>query len=109
LGLRLRRLSSSDDGRTVDLWLCDGHFSSRKLEEATHDNVPVRFITVNQHHDHDTIAASQRRFLEGTEVLFTQVLQIAHEMGVLKMGKVALDGSKIEDPRQRQPPQRCVL
>lgn len=72
-----------------------GVFSSRKLERATYDSVAFRFIAANDHPDHDTIAAFRRRFLNEIEALFVQVLLLAREMGVLKMGTVALDGTKI--------------
>jgi transposase len=72
-----------------------GVFSSRKLERATYDSVAFRFIAANDHPDHDTIAAFRRRFLKEIEALFVQVLLLAREMGVLKMGTVALDGTKI--------------
>ncbi len=72
-----------------------GVFSSRKLERATYDSVAFRFIAANDHPDHDTIATFRRRFLKDIEALFVQVLLLAREMGVLKMGTVALDGTKI--------------
>jgi transposase len=72
-----------------------GVFSSRKLERATHDSVAFRFIAANEHPDHDTIATFRRRFLPQIEALFVEVLKLAREMGVLKMGTVALDGTKI--------------
>jgi hypothetical protein len=72
-----------------------GVFSSRKLERATYDSVAFRFIAANDHPDHDTIAAFRRRFLKEIEGLFVQVLAVAREMGVLKLGTVALDGTKI--------------
>ena len=72
-----------------------GVFSSRKLERATFDSVAFRFIAANGHPDHDTIAAFRRRFLPEIEGLFVQVLGVAREMGVLKLGTVALDGTKI--------------
>jgi transposase len=72
-----------------------GVFSSRKLERATYDSVAFRFIAANEHPDHDTIATFRRRFLKDIEALFVQVLMLAREMGVLKMGTVALDGTKI--------------
>jgi transposase len=72
-----------------------GVFSSRKLERATYDSVAFRFIATNDHPDHDTIATFRRRFLKEIEALFVQVLLLAREMGVLKMGTVALDGTKI--------------
>src|SRR6201986_4424 len=68
-----------------------GVFSSRKLERATYDSVAFRFVAANQHPDHDTIAAFRRRFLKQIEDLFVLLL-LAREMGVLKMGTVALDG-----------------
>ena len=72
-----------------------GVFSSRKLERATYDSVAFRFIAANDHPDHDTIAAFRRRFLEEIEALFVQVLVLAREIGVLKLGTVGLDGTKI--------------
>src|SRR5271168_3555888 len=72
-----------------------GVFSSRKLERATHDSVAFRFIAANEQPDHDTIANFRRRFLQEIEALFVQVLGVAREMGVLKLGTVALDGTKI--------------
>ena len=76
-----------------------GVFSSRKLEGATYNSVAFRFIAANQHPDHDTIAAFRRRFLKQIEKLFVQVLLLAREMGVLKMGTVALDGTKVHAKR----------
>jgi len=72
-----------------------GVFSSRKLEQATYDSVAFRFIAANEHPDHDTIATFRRRFLKEIEALFVQVLLLAREMGMLKMGTVALDGTKV--------------
>lgn len=72
-----------------------GVFSSRKLERATYDSVAFRFIAANDHPDHDTIAAFRRRFLSEIERLFVQVLLLAAEAGMLKLGTVALDGSKL--------------
>jgi len=72
-----------------------GVFSSRKLERATYDSVALRFIAANDHPDHDTIATFRRRFLKEIEALFVGVLLLAREMGMLKLGTVALDGTKI--------------
>ena len=72
-----------------------GVFSSRKLERATYDSVAFRFIAANDHPDHDTIATFRRRFLKQIEGLFVQLLLLAREMGLLTMGTVALDGTKI--------------
>jgi transposase len=72
-----------------------GVFSSRKLERATYDSVAFRFVAANQHPDHDTIAAFRRRFLQEIEALFVKVLLLARELGLLKLGTVGLDGTKI--------------
>ena len=72
-----------------------GVFSSRKLERATYDSVAFRFIAANDHPDHDTIAVFRRRFLTQIEGLFVEVLKLASEMGVLKLGTIGLDGTKI--------------
>jgi hypothetical protein len=72
-----------------------GVFSSRKLERATYDPVAFRLVAANQHPEHDIIATFRRRFLTEIQTLFVEVLQLAREMGVLKLGTIALDGSKI--------------
>lgn len=73
-----------------------GVFSSRKLEQATHDSIAFRFITADTHPDHDTIATFRKRFLKELEALFVQILLMAQAMGFLKLGKVSLDGTKIK-------------
>jgi transposase len=78
-----------------------GIFSSRKLEQATYDSVAFRFLSGNEHPDHDTIATFRRRFLKEIEKLFVDVLKLAREMGVLKMGTIALDGTKIQADASR--------
>ena len=71
-------------------------FSSRKIECATHDSVAFRFISANQHPDHDTLATFRRRFLKDIEALFVEVLLLlAREMKLLQLGTVALDGTKL--------------
>jgi len=70
-------------------------FSSRALERATYDSVAFRFIAGNEHPDHDTIAAFRKRFIGHIEGLFVEVLKLARAMGMLKMGTVALDGTKV--------------
>lgn len=72
-----------------------GTYSSRAIEKASHDSVAFRYIAANQHPDHDTLCAFRRRFLKEIEALFVQVLQIAGQMKLLKLGTVALDGTKI--------------
>jgi transposase len=73
-----------------------GVFSSRKLERSTYDSVAFRFIAANAHPDHDTIAVFRKRFLPQLKALFVQILLIANEAGVLKLGTVSLDGTKVK-------------
>ncbi|MBX9869870.1 MAG: IS1182 family transposase [Burkholderiaceae bacterium] len=72
-----------------------GVFSSRRIELATHESVPFRYISANTHPDHDTIATFRRRFINEFADIFLQVLKLAHEMKVLQLGQVSIDGSKI--------------
>ncbi len=72
-----------------------GVFSSRQIENATYESIPVRFLAGGWHPDHDTIANFRKTFLPEITALFAQVLVIAHELGVLKLGKISVDGSKI--------------
>ena len=106
--LDLRPLENAYAGRGSDAYsprmlLCllfygyaTGTFSSRKLEAATYDSVAFRYIAANTHPDHDTIATFRKRFLDELKTLFAQILMIAHEMGVLKLGSVSLDGTKMK-------------
>jgi transposase len=72
-----------------------GVFSSRKIERATYEAVPFRFIAGNLHPDHDTLATFRRTFLPELKDLFVQVLLLAQEAGVLKLGTISLDGTKV--------------
>jgi transposase len=72
-----------------------GVFSSRKIEKATYESIPFRLLAGGWHPDHDTIANFRKTFLPEITDLFAQVLVIAHELGVLKLGKISVDGSKI--------------
>jgi transposase len=73
-----------------------GVFSSRKLENATYDSVAFRFVAADEHPDHDTLNTFRKRFLKDIEVLMVQVLMIARTLGVLNLGNIALDGSKLK-------------
>ena len=72
-----------------------GVFSSRKIEKATYESIPFRFLAGGWHPDHDTIANFRKTFLPEITDLFAQVLVIAHELGVLKLGRISVDGSKL--------------
>jgi transposase len=73
-----------------------GVFSSRKIERSTYDSVAFRYIAGNCHPDHDTIVTFRRRFLPHLKGIFVQILQIAHEVKILRLGAVSLDGTKIK-------------
>ena len=73
-----------------------GVFSSRKLENATYDSVAFRFVAADEHPDHDTLNTFRKRFLKEIEALMVQVLMIARTLGVLHLGNIALDGSKLK-------------
>lgn len=75
---------------------CTGKMSSRKLEQATHDEVPFRVLSCDQHPDHDSIADFRRRHLQELGQLFVQVLQLCERAGLVKLGHVAIDGTKIK-------------
>src|SRR6266540_2966227 len=72
-----------------------GVFSTRKIERATYETVPFRFIAGNLHPDHDTLATFRKTFLPELKDLFVQVLLLAQACGVLKLGNISLDGTKI--------------
>ena len=79
-----------------------GTFSSRKLEQATYDSMAYRYICANTNPDHDSINSFRKRFLKDLGGLFEQILATAHAMGVLKMGTVSLDGTKIKANASRR-------
>src|SRR3990172_4724104 len=72
-----------------------GVFSSRRIERATYESLPFRFLAGDLHPDHDTIANFRKTFLPELKDLFVQVLLLAQAAGVLKLGNVSLDGTKI--------------
>ena len=74
---------------------CVGIPSSRKIELATHQSVPFRVLAADQHPDHDTIAEFRKRHLQALSGLFVQVLQLCRKAGLVKLGHVALDGTKV--------------
>jgi transposase len=74
----------------------NGIFSSRRIERATWRDVGVRFIAANTHPDHDTIATFRRANRQAFEAAFLQVLLLARESGVLRLGTVSIDGTKID-------------
>src|SRR5215467_13013282 len=74
---------------------CTGIVSSRELEKATESHVAFRYLAANEHPDHDTIANFRRMHLKELGELFTQGLELCREAGLVKAGRVMLDGTKI--------------
>lgn len=72
-----------------------GVFSSRKIEQGTYEQIPFCFIAGGWHPDHDTIATFRKEFLPEVQALFVQILVVAQIMGILKLGNISLDGTKI--------------
>jgi len=72
-----------------------GLFSSRGLERATYELIPVIYITGNTHPDHNSINTFRKRFLGELKGLFVQILLRAYALGVLQLGNLSLDGSKV--------------
>lgn len=75
---------------------CTGIYSSRKMERKTYEDVAFRYLAADEHPDHDTIAEFRKRHLEALAGLFVQVLQLCQKAGLVKLGHVAIDGSKIQ-------------
>lgn len=74
---------------------CTGRVSSRAIEKATYEDVAFRYLAANQHPDHDTIATFRKQHLESLAKLFVQVLQLCREAGLVQVGAVMLDGTKM--------------
>jgi transposase len=72
-----------------------GVFSARKIERATYESAPFRFIAGNRHPDHDTLAHFRTSFLSELKGLFVEILLIARLAGVLQLGRISFDGTKI--------------
>lgn len=70
--------------------------SSRKIEERTHTDVAFRVLAAGHHPDHDTICAFRTRHLAALSGLFVQVLLMCRRAGLVKLGHVALDGTKLK-------------
>jgi transposase len=72
-----------------------GVFSTRKLERATYEQLPMRYVAGNLHPDHDTLAHFRRTFLGEIKQAFVQILLVAQQVGVLELAVVSQDGTKI--------------
>ena len=74
----------------------NGLFSSRRIERATYRDVAVRFLCAHRHPDHDNICAFRRQNLDAIAAAFVDVLELARELKLLKLGTVSLDGTHIK-------------
>ena len=92
---RQRAISTHDDAGAFNLRLCHGLFSSRRIERATYESVAVRYLCANHHPDHDTIAKFRRENEALFGSCFSQVLLLAQEAGVLRVGAVSVDGTRV--------------
>jgi transposase len=72
-----------------------GCYSSRRIERATYDSLAFRYLACNRHPDHDTLSTFRQRFREAFEAVFVQVLEVARENQLSRIGSVSLDGTKI--------------
>lgn len=75
---------------------CIGVTSSRKIEQATYHSAPFRILAANQHPDHDSIADFRKRHLKALAGLFVEVLRLCQKAGLVKLGHVSLDGTKVK-------------
>lgn len=75
---------------------CTGKPSSRKIERATYEDVAYRVLAADQHPDHASIAAFRKRHLQALAGLFLHVLRLCQAAGLVKLGHVALDGTKVQ-------------
>ena len=73
-----------------------GVYSSRKMQTRTYEDVAFRYLSGDRHPDHATIAEFRKRHLEALSGLFTQALLLCSEAGLVKLGHVAIDGTKIK-------------
>ncbi len=79
-----------------------GITSSRRIDKATYEDLAIRFLAADQHPDHDTIAAYRQQHLEALAALFAQALRLCQHAGLVKLGNVALDGTKIQASASRE-------
>lgn len=75
---------------------CVGVMSSRRIERASYEDVAFRYLAADQHPDHDTVASFRQQHLPVLAQLFMQVLQLCDKAGLVKLGHVAIDGTKLQ-------------
>ena len=94
-GVAIREFPLPGHGYADYLLYIDGK-AAGVLERATYDLVAFRYVAANEQPDHDTLNTFRKRFLQQIEGLMVQVLLIAHTLGVVKLGNIALDGTKVK-------------
>ena len=75
---------------------CIGVVSSRQIEKRTYEDVAFRYLSAGEHPDHSTINEFRKRHLGALAGLFVQALQLCEKAGLIKLGHVALDGTKLQ-------------
>jgi transposase len=94
-----RGLAAYDPRMMVRLLIygyCRGVASSRRMERATYEDVAFRYLATDQHPDHTTLADFRKEHLAELAQLFVQVLKLCQRAGLVKLGHVALDGTKVK-------------
>jgi transposase len=94
-----RGLAAYDPRMMVRLLIygyCRGVASSRRMERATYEDVAFRYLAADEHPDHDTIADFRKEHSVALSQLFVQVLRLCQQAGLVKLGHVALDGTKVK-------------
>ena len=75
---------------------CVGVFSSRRIQRRLLEDIPFRVLAAGNEPDFRTIADFRKRHLTALQGFFEQVLQVARDLGTLRVGRVAVDGSKVK-------------
>ena len=75
---------------------CVGTVSYRKIERACYEDLAFRVLTGNQQPDHSRISEFRRRNLDALSDLFVQILRLCQKAGMVSLGHVALDGTKVQ-------------
>ena len=94
-----RGLAAYDPRMMVRLLIygyCRGVASSRRIERASYEDVAFRYLAADEHPDHDTIADFRKEHSAALSQLFVQVLRLCQQAGLVKLGHVALDGTKVK-------------
>ena len=74
----------------------NGVFGSRRIERATYRDIGARYLTADTHPDHDTICKFRRENFEAVAESFLQVLLMARELKLVRVGLVSVDGTKVD-------------